>query len=463
MTNLEKKLQDLKNFMNNNDYYNAISTINDIRNIPGRPAELSDSSLKSLQAFLYYKKGDLESAFDLIKSAFNDSGGGDNKINKELQNFSIALFNKIFTNFDSNKNFAELSKAQYYINEIKNLYNKPNELNTELPKIEFRLKYEEFNFYMNHNDFNNGLNKINEMKNINSNVRPNEFNDAHLINLEAFILSEKLKDYTKAFDSLYKALKYYKNNDNEKFEDYQGRLIDSGINIHKKYIIDKKFQKAKESYDKVTEIITDDKMLNKYKIGCLLNNWNLNRWEEAYELIESLNIEYLDEEEKIILNKQKVIIISNIISEYLKNGNLDNSENYIKKLYDLAPSVAFNLEIKLIKKKLWEQFENHEYERIISFIDEKLNNLDKIKYAEFYSYLEQFKQDVQKANMQKIYSEGKIDDYLNQIAKNGENQSQEKQEIYNLASEIFNNEAEKDIENGNLKEAEEKIKKGIEK
>lgn len=118
--------------------------------------------------------------------------------------------------------------------------------------------------------------------------------------------------------------------------------------------------------------------------------------------------------------------------------------------------MAFNLEIKLIKKKLWEQFENHEYERIISFIDEKLNNLDKIKYAEFYSYLEQFKQDVQKANMQKIYSEGKIDDYLNQIAKNGENQSEEKQEIYNLASEIFNNEAEKDIENGNLKEAEEK-------
>ena len=271
------------------------------------------------------------------------------------------------------------------------------------------------------------------------------------------------KEYEKAFDSLYKALKYFKNNDNETFENCQGGLIDSGINIHKKFIIDKKFPKAKESFNKVTEIITDDKMLNKYKLGCLLNNLNLDRWEEAYELIESLNIEYLDEEKKKILNKLKVIIISNIISEYLKNNNFDNSEKYIKKLYDLAPSVAFNLEIKLIKKKLSEQFENHEYERIISFIDEKLRNLDKIKYAEFYSYLEQFKQDVQKANMQKIYSEGKIDDYLNQIAKNGENQSQEKQEIYNLASEIFNNEAEKDIENGNLEEAEEKIKKGIEK
>jgi tetratricopeptide (TPR) repeat protein len=248
---------------------------------------------------------------------------------------------------------------------------------------------------MNHNDFNNCLNKINEMKNINSNVKPNEFNDACLINLEAFILSEKLEDYTnafkkvkqalqlsnsdstiirnyqiigikyifeifkknnydeceslidkeylqqyfiedkyknecffikgviyfsrkdyeKAFDSLYKALKYYKNNNNKKFENCQGGLINSGINIHKKYIIDKKFQNAKESYNKVTEIITDDIMLNKYKIGCLLNNLNLNRWEEAYELIESLNIEYLDEEEKIKLNKLKVIIIINIISE----------------------------------------------------------------------------------------------------------------------------------------------------
>ena len=169
MTNLVKKLEDLHKYMNNNDYNNAISIINDIRNIPGRPAELSDSSLKSLQASFYYKNGDLESAFDLIKSAFNDSGGGDNKINIELQNISIELFNKIFNNFNSNKNFEELSKAQRYINEIKNLYNKPNELNAELPKIEFRLKYEEFDYYMNHNNFNNCLNKINEMKNINSN------------------------------------------------------------------------------------------------------------------------------------------------------------------------------------------------------------------------------------------------------------------------------------------------------
>ena len=393
MTNLVKKLEDLHKYMNNNDYNNAISIINDIRNIPGRSAELSDSFLKSLQASFYYKNGDLESSFDLIKSAFNDSGGGDNKINIELQNISIELFYKIFNNFNSNKNFAELSKAQRYINEIKNLYNKPNELNTELPKIEFKLKYEEFNYYMDHKDFNNGLNKINEMKNINSNVRPNEFNDACLINLEAFILSEKLEDYTnafkkvkqalqlsnsdstiirnyqiigikyifeifkknnydeceslidkeylqqyfiedkykngcyyikgviyfsrkeyeKAFDSLYKALKYFKNNDNKTFENCQGGLIDSGINIHKKFIIDKKFPKAKESFKKVTEIITDIKMLNKYKLGCLLNNLYLDRWEEAYELIESLNIEYLDEEKKKILNKLKVIIINNII------------------------------------------------------------------------------------------------------------------------------------------------------
>ena len=65
--------------------------------------------------------------------------------------------------------------------------------------------------------------------------------------------------------------------------------------------------------------------------------------------------------------------------------------------------------------------------------------------------------------MRKIYEEGKIDDYLNEVAKNSGDQSQEKKEIYNLASEIFNEEAENDIEKGNLVEAEYKINQGIEK
>ena len=164
-----------------------------------------------------------------------------------------------------------------------------------------------------------------------------------------------------------------------------------------------------------------------------------------------------------MLDKIKIIILSNYFSECLNKEDLDKCENYLKNLYDLAPPVAFNLEIKLIKKKLSKQFKNHEYESIILFIDDKLKKLDKIKYAEFYSYLEQFKQDVQKENIQKIYKEGKIDDYLNEIAKNSESQSQEKQEIYNLASEIFNIEAEKEIEKSNLDEAEKKINQGIEK
>ena len=61
-------------------------------NIPGRPAELSNASLKSLKAFCYSKKGDWESSFELIKSAFLDSGGGDDKINNELINISFSLY-----------------------------------------------------------------------------------------------------------------------------------------------------------------------------------------------------------------------------------------------------------------------------------------------------------------------------------------------------------------------------------
>ena len=63
-----------------------------------------------------------------------------------------------------------------------------------------------------------------------------------------------------------------------------------------------------------------------------------------------------------MLDKIKIIILSNYISEYLNKEELDKCENYLKNLYDdLAPPVAFNLEIKLITKKLTKQFENHEY------------------------------------------------------------------------------------------------------
>ena len=153
MTNLVLKLEEFEKCMNNNDYDKAISVINEIINIPGRPAELSNASLKSLKAFCYSKRGDWESSFDSIKSAFLDSGGGDDKINNELVNISFSLFNKIFTNFESNQSSYELSKVERYINEIRNLNNKPNVLNENLPKIEFRLRYEEFNLHMKNKNF----------------------------------------------------------------------------------------------------------------------------------------------------------------------------------------------------------------------------------------------------------------------------------------------------------------------
>ena len=239
-------------------------------------------------------------------------------------------------------------------------------------------------------------------------------------------------------------------------------FCNSGINVYKKHIIEKNYQKANDSFNKVCQIISDDKILNRYKSGCLIINLDMSRWEDAYKIIQSLKKESLEEEEKEIIDKVKIFILSNCISECLDKNDLINAENYLKNLYDLAPPMAFNFEVKLIKKKLAKQFENHEYDNIISFIDDKLKNLDKNKYAEFYSYLEQYKQDVQKEKIQEIYKEGKIDDYLNEIAKNSENQSQDKQEIFNLASEIFNNEAEKEIDKGNFEEAEKNINQGIE-
>ena len=66
MTNLVLKFVEFEKCMNNNDYDKAISVINEIINIPGRPAELSNASLKSLKAFCYSKRGDWESSFDSI-------------------------------------------------------------------------------------------------------------------------------------------------------------------------------------------------------------------------------------------------------------------------------------------------------------------------------------------------------------------------------------------------------------
>ena len=127
VSNLDKKSEDLQRYLSNNDYDQAILTINEIMDIHDRPEELSDMNLMSLQASLYLKKGDLEEAYNSIKSAFIESDGNNKKINKELVDISSALFNKIFNNFKSNKKSEELFKIQYYLIEIRNLVNKENQ------------------------------------------------------------------------------------------------------------------------------------------------------------------------------------------------------------------------------------------------------------------------------------------------------------------------------------------------
>ena len=207
MSELSSKMEELKKYMDNN-LDKAISIINEIRNISGRPKELNDSKLKSQEGYLHFKKGNFETAFNLIKSAFIDSGGGDSEINGHFIKISFSLLNKLFKNFKSNYNFNELSKAEGYINEIKNLYNKPNKLSEELPKIELKLRYNQYDYYMKKDKFDEAINILIKIKdNISSNARPAELNDALLINRVAFILSEKKRDYEKAFLKIEQALK----------------------------------------------------------------------------------------------------------------------------------------------------------------------------------------------------------------------------------------------------------------
>ncbi len=207
MLELSSKIEELKKYMDN-DLDKAISIINEIRNISGGPKELNDTKLKNLESYLHFKKANFRTAFNLIKSAFIYSGGGDSEINKHFTTISFSLLNKLFKNFKSNYNFYELSEPEGYINEIKNLYNKPNKLNEELPKIELKLRSYQYDYYMKKDKFDEAINILIKIKdNISSNTRPAEFNDASLINREAFILSEKKRKYEKAFLKIEQALK----------------------------------------------------------------------------------------------------------------------------------------------------------------------------------------------------------------------------------------------------------------
>ena len=166
-----------------------------------------------------------------------ESGGGDDKINKELVNISFSLSNKIFTNFESNQSSYELSKVERYINEIRNLNNKLNVLNENLPKIEFRLRYEEFNLHMKNKNFDSAISKLNYiMENINSSLRPNGLDDANLINEQACILNDNKEDFQNAFKKIKQALQL-SNSDSTIRYNYQeiGKAYISELFHNKKY------------------------------------------------------------------------------------------------------------------------------------------------------------------------------------------------------------------------------------
>ena len=109
------------------------------------------------------------------------------------------------------------------------------------------------------------------------------------------VIHSKKQENEKVFDFLYQGLNFYKNS-NENIKSYLNVFIDSAIEIYKKYIVEKEFQKAYDSYNKSTKIITDNKVLNHYKLDCIRINLNLERWADVYKLFQSL--ENLNEDKK---------------------------------------------------------------------------------------------------------------------------------------------------------------------
>lgn len=378
-SNLDKKSEDLQRYLSNNDYDQAILTINEIMDIHDRPEELSDMNLMSLQASLYLKKGDLEEAYNSIKSAFIESDGNNKKINKELVDISSALFNKIFNNFKSNKKSEELFKIQYYLIEIRNLVNKENQtLQLSDSYLDIKNIYQEFGMkYIitliknrNINVYINECELFIDNEYLKQNFIKNEYKVTCII-IKGSIYSSR-NEYAKAFDIVYNVLKYNENIIDEYKKNYLERFTDYGIKVYRQYSIEKNFEKAEESYNKVIEIVTDDKLLNKFKMECFHCNLNLNRWEKAYKLNLSLNIQLLEEEEKERINELKVKILINLISEKINSKDLDKCKEYLNQFLDLDSSMSFDIVIELFIDKLYNESENSTYIEIISIIDEIL-------------------------------------------------------------------------------------------
>ena len=402
-SNLDKKSEDLQRYLSNNDYDQAILTINEIMDIHDRPEELSDMNLMSLQASLYLKKGDLEEAYNSIKSAFIESDGNNKKINKELVDISSALFNKIFNNFKSNKKSEELFKIQYYLIEIRNLVNKENQtLQLSDSYLDIKNIYQEVGMkYIiklienrNINEYINECELFIDNEYLKQNFIKNEYKVTCII-IKGSIYSSR-NEYAKAFDIVYNVLKYNENIIDEYKKNYLERITDYGIKVYRQYTIEKNFEKAEESYNKVIEIVTDDKLLNKFKMECFHCILDLNRWEEAYKLNLSLNIQLLEEEEKERINELKVKILINLISEKINSKDSDKCKEYLNQFFDLDSSMSFDTGIELFIDKLYNELENGTYNEIISIIDEILNKKDKNKYKEFHLCLEKLNLDIPK-------------------------------------------------------------------
>ena len=230
-SNLDKKSEDLQKYLSNNDYDQAILTINEIIDMPDRPVKLSNMNLMNLQASLYLKKGDLEEAFNSIKSAFIESDGNNKKINKELVDISSALFNKIFNNFKSNKKFEELFKIHYYLIEIRNLVNKENQpLQLSDSYLDIKNIYQEIGMKY--------IAKLIEYRNINEYINEcelfidNEYLKQNFISNDYKITCALIKgslytirnEHVKAFDIVYNALKYNKSIIDEYKKNYMERF-----------------------------------------------------------------------------------------------------------------------------------------------------------------------------------------------------------------------------------------------
>ena len=279
----------------------VIYIINEIRKIPldSRHNEFNDINLMNQEAIIELEKKEYEKAFIKIEKALQMSEGKDIKINKNYETIGGNLIKEKY----KNEKYDECEKLidKYLSNGYFNIGNGEN----------YRYQYE-------------GKIRL------------------------------KKHDYENAFNIFYEALL------KKKYEDLTillEDLIHAGNKIYERFIANNKFKEADNSYKKILEVINDDNKLKEYKIQCIIINMNYKRWEEAHKIICSLN----NFEDDVNIKILKESILNKIISECFNDGDLDKSEDYIKKLEDISPSKTLSLKMEFIKKK----FQNYSKVKII--------------------------------------------------------------------------------------------------